>query len=158
MFRDITRKKQALSPEECKEILKNEPRGVLSVIGDGGYPYGVPINYYYNEENGHIYFHSGKQGHKIDAIQNYDKVSFCVYDQGYREEGNWALNIRSVIVFGKIRAVEDFSESMDICRRLSLKFTSDTDYIEKEIAAYGKSTLCLELIPEHITGKRIKES
>ncbi len=158
MFRDITRKKQALSPEECKEILKSALRGVLSVIGDGGYPYGVPTNYFYCEENGHIYFHSGKQGHKIDAINSCDKVSFCVYDQGYREKGDWALNIRSVIVFGKIRAIESFDEAMDICRRLSLKFTSDTDYIEKEITAYGKSTLCLELIPEHITGKRVKES
>lgn len=158
MFRDIVRKKQALSPDECKEILKNELRGVLSVIGDGGYPYGVPINYFYNEENGHIYFHSGKQGHKIDAIESCDKVSFCVCDQGYREKGDWALNFKSVIVFGRVRQIEGFNEAMEICRRLSLKFTSDTDYIEKEIAAYGKSTLCLELIPEHITGKRIKEA
>ena len=46
---------------------------------------------------------SGKEGHKVDAIRQNGKVSFCVYDQGYREEGQWALNIRSVIVFGTIR-------------------------------------------------------
>lgn len=158
MFREIVRKKQALTADECKQILKNELRGVLSVIGDCGYPYGVPINYFYNEEDGRVYFHSGRSGHKIDSIANCDKVSFCVYDSGYREEGEWALNFKSVIVFGKIRAVDDFDKAMDICRKLSYKFTDDGEYIEKEIAAFGKNTLCLELIPEHITGKRINES
>ncbi len=158
MFREIVRKKQALSLDECHEILKRELRGVLSLIGDDGYPYGVPINYYYRETDGHIFFHSGKSGHKIDSIANCDKVSFCVYDSGYREEGDWALNIRSIIVFGRIRAVEDFGKAMEICRDLSYKFTDDSSYIEKEIDIYGKNTLCLELIPEHITGKRIKEA
>ena len=43
MFREIVRKKQALTADECTQILKTELRGVLSVIGDGGYPYGLPI-------------------------------------------------------------------------------------------------------------------
>ena len=158
MFREIVRKKQALTLDECKEILKNEPRGVLSLIGDDGYPYGVPINYYYNEDDGHIYFHSGKSGHKVDALRACNKASFCVYDGGYRNEGDWALNIKSIIVFGRIQIVEDFDKAMDICRKLSFKFTDDSEYIEKEIASFGKNTLCLELVPEHITGKRIKES
>lgn len=158
MFREIVRKKQALSQDECIEILKSEPRGVLSLIGDGGYPYGVPINYYYCEEDGHIYFHSGKTGHKVDAINNCSKASFCVYDRGYREDGDWALNIKSVIVFGRIRFVEDFDEAMEICRKLCYKFTDDVEYIEKEIRNFGRNTLCFKLIPEHITGKRINES
>ena len=158
MFREIVRKKQALSQDECIEILKNEPRGVLSLIGDGGYPYGVPINYYYCEEDGHIYFHSGKTGHKVDAINNCSKASFCVYDRGYRDEGDWALNIKSVIVFGRIRFVDDFDEAMEICRKLCYNFTDDVEYIEKEIRNFGRNTLCFKLIPEHITGKRINES
>jgi nitroimidazol reductase NimA-like FMN-containing flavoprotein (pyridoxamine 5'-phosphate oxidase superfamily) len=158
MFRELVRKKQALTLEECKEILQNEPRGVLSLIGDGGYPYGIPINHYYCEENGHIYFHSGKSGHKVDALRACDKASFCVYDGGYRCECEWALNIKSVIVFGRIQIVEDFDEAMDICRKLCYKFTSDSDYIEKEIATSGKNTLCFKLVPEHITGKKVNES
>ena len=57
MFREIRRFKQALSKEECQEILVNEVRGVLSVLGDDDYPYGMPINHWYNPENGKIYFH-----------------------------------------------------------------------------------------------------
>ena len=55
MFRELTKKKQSLSNEKIVEILCTEKRGVLSVLGDNGYPYGVPINYWYNEENGKLY-------------------------------------------------------------------------------------------------------
>ena len=158
MFREMIIKKQSLSQDRIVELLKSEKRGVLSVMGDGGYPYGVPINYWYNEENGKIYFHSGKAGHKTDAMAANDKVSFCVYDSGYRKEGDWALNISSVIIFGRVSVVEEFEQAMDICRCLSRKYTSDTEYIEKEIQNYGKATLCYELCPQHITGKIVNES
>ena len=49
MFRKMRRSPQALTQEEIIEVLKNETRGVLSVQGDDGYPYGVPINHYYDE-------------------------------------------------------------------------------------------------------------
>ena len=75
MFREMARKKQSLEMSQIIKILNNEKRGVLSVHGENGYPYGLPINYWYNEENGYIYFHSGKKGHKIDAINANNKVS-----------------------------------------------------------------------------------
>ena len=112
MFREIMRKKQQLSSEECISILKEEPRGVLSVLGDDDYPYGMPINHYYNEEDGKLYFHSGKKGHKIDAMKRHDKASFCVYDRGFRKDGEWALNIKSVIVFDALRSSPIQKKSM----------------------------------------------
>ena len=42
MFRKIRRFKQEMPAEECRELLKTQVRGVLSLLGDGGYPYGVP--------------------------------------------------------------------------------------------------------------------
>ena len=78
MFRDLVRKKQQIDDAECIEILKYEKRGVLSVLGDDDYPYGMPMNHYYNDADGKIYFHSGMCGHKIDAIRRHDKASFCV--------------------------------------------------------------------------------
>ena len=158
MFRDISRKNQRLELPQIISILNNEKRGILSVNGENGYPYGLPINYWYNEENGYIYFHSGKKGHKVDAINADNRVSFCVYDSGFKRDGEWALNINSVIVFGKIHVVENFEKSVEIFRKLSLKFTSDTEYIDSEINKFAKATICYELIPEHITGKIVNES
>lgn len=158
MFREMLRKKQRLPEEECVEILKTEPRGVLSVMGEDGYPYGMPMNHFYCEEDGHLYFHSGRAGHRTDAMNACDKASFCVYDQGFHKEGDWALNIRSVIVFGRLCVVEDQERAIEISRRLSYKFTSDEEYIEREIQSAGARVLCFELIPEHMTGKLVKEA
>lgn len=121
MFRKMRRSKQELTKEECIEILKKEPRGVLSVQGEEGYPYGMPMTHWYNEKDGKIYFHGAKSGHKIDAIRNCDKVSFCVMDKGYRNEGEWALNIRSVIVFGRLHTVEEPEKVTEICTNLYTK-------------------------------------
>ena len=158
MFREMNRKKQQLTDAECVEILTNEKRGVLSVLGDDGYPYGTPINHYYDPDDGHLYFHSGNTGHKIDAIRRCDKASFCVYDAGQREEGHWALHVRSVIVFGRIRVVEDQAHALEMIRGLARKFTDDEGYIQHEIETAAKHVLCLELTPEHITGKLVNES
>lgn len=157
MLREMVRKNKQISHEECIAVLKNEPRGILSVLGDDDYPYGIPMNYWYCEEDGKIYFHSGKFGHKIEAMQKHDKVSFCVYDQGYRVEGDWALYIKSVVVFGRMQVVEDQDEAMEICRKLSYKYTSDTAFIEHEIARHGDRTLTLALVPEHMCGKLVHE-
>ncbi len=157
MFRNVTRIKQVLSDEECISILKKQLRGVLSVLGDDDYPYGMPLNHYYNEEDGKLYFHSGKKGHKIDAMLRHPKASFCVYDEGVRENGNWYLTIRSVIVFGKIEIVEDREKIYNIARKLSHKFTDDEAYIEHEVENSGPGTLMFALIPEHITGKWVTE-
>lgn len=158
MFRELTRKKQQLSREDCFRILKTEPRGILSLLGDDGYPYGLPIDHWFNEEDGCIYFHSGKEGHKVDAMKAHNKASFCVCDQGYREEHDWALNIKSVIVFGRIEFVENPETAIALVRQLSLKYTGDVAFIEEEIRKYGHEVLCFRLVPEHITGKITKES
>lgn len=158
MFREVARINKRLTQTECVQILKAEKRGVLSLLGDDDYPYGVPLNYWYCEEENRLYFHGGKKGHRIDAMKNHDKVSFCVYDEGYREEGDWALNIRSVIVFGRAKVVEDMQRAMEAARQLSLKFTGDMAYIDKEIQVEGPHTLCFYVEIEHMTGKKIKEA
>ena len=158
MFRELTRQKQQLSPEESIEILKQEPRGVLSVNGDDGYPYGMPMDHWYCEEDGCLYFHSGKKGHRTDAMRRCSKASYCVYDSGYRKEGEWSLNIKSVILFGHLEIIENFDRAMAVTRQLSLKYTDDIEYIDREIRQSGKNTLVFRLVPEHITGKLVNES
>jgi len=158
MFRELNRIKQKLSREESIAILKQEPRGVLSVNGDDGYPYGMPMDHWYCEADGCLYFHSGKKGHRVDAMKRCSKASYCVYDQGYRKEGEWSLNIKSVIVFGRLEIIDDFDRAMEITRQLSLKYTNDIEYINREIQQFGKNTLVFRLVPEHIGGKLVNES
>ncbi|MBR3146683.1 MAG: pyridoxamine 5'-phosphate oxidase family protein, partial [Eubacterium sp.] len=79
MFREMRRSPQALSHEEMIDLLKTETRGVMSVQGDDGYPYGFPINHYYDEEANRIYIHGANFGHRVDAVRRDPKVSYCVF-------------------------------------------------------------------------------
>lgn len=157
-FRKMRRFKQQLSQEECEKILVEQPRGVLSLIIDDGYPYGIPLDHWYDPETGHLYFHGARSGQKIDALKARDKVSYCVYDQGYREGDDWPLHIKSVVVLGRMRFVSDPALAEKIARNICAKFTDDQAYVEQELARSFKAVQCLEMVPEHITGKLVKES
>jgi nitroimidazol reductase NimA-like FMN-containing flavoprotein (pyridoxamine 5'-phosphate oxidase superfamily) len=156
----MRRFKQQISEEECIRILSSEKRGVLSMMGEDGYPYGIPLNHWYNPEDGKLYFHGAKTGHKIDAIKANDKVSYCVYDQDFRKEGDWALNIRSVVVFCRARIVDDSEDELKrkIAVCLCRKFTSDEAYLQKELTNAMPRAAFLELTIEHMTGKLVNES
>ena len=158
MFREMRRFKQQITEEESREVLRNAKRGVLSLLGEDGYPYGLPINQWYCEEDGKLYFHGAKEGHKIEAIKNCDKASFCAYDEGYRKDGEWALNIKSVIAFGRISLVEDEEVARKICTNLVGKFIDDKEYLEKELKNALPRVQCLEMSIEHVTGKLVNES
>ncbi len=158
MFRELARKKQQLSAEECVRLLQTETRGVLSVLGDDDYPYGMPMNHWYEEEEQILYFHCGKQGHRMDALARHAKASFCVYDRGEQHGDAWALHVRSVIAFGRVEVISDPERIVDVTTKLSHKFTQDDAYIRKEIEQYANNTLLLALHIEHLCGKHVTES
>ncbi len=158
MFRELTRIKQKISNKECIEILKNEKRGVLSINGLNGYPYGIPLNHYYNEEDNRIYFHSGKIGYKIDSLKENNKVCYTVYDKGYLKDDFWALNVKSVVIFGSVYFVNDINKIEEISRKLSYKFINDEKYINNEINRSLKNTLMFYIEIENMCGKLVNES
>ena len=158
MFRELTRKNKQIPHEECVTLLTRETRGVLAVNGGDGYPYAMPMNHIYNPEDGCLYFHCGRYGHRLDALSRSDRVSFCVCEQGVREDGDWAYTVRSVIVFGRMEVIDDYDEMVRITTLLCRKFTDDQAYIEQEIRQSGKATLLLKLTPEHICGKLVNEA
>ena len=158
MFRKMRRSPQALSHEEIIEVLEKETRGVLSVNGDDGYPYGVPINHYYDRETGKLYFHGADFGHRVDAIRKDPKVSYCVFGQEYQKEGDWAKCVKSVVVFGKAELIEEPEEMEKWSRRLCSKFPCTEEYVETEIGKDLKRTLCFAIAIEDINGKLVHEA
>ncbi len=158
MFRKMRRSVQALSHEETIDLLKTETRGVMSVQGDDGYPYGYPINHYYDEEANRLYFHGANFGHRVDAVKRDPKVSYCVFGQEYQVEGDWAKYVKSVIVFGKAELIEDQDEVIRISRLLCDKFPCTKEYIETEISKDAPRTLVVAIDIEDINGKLVHEA
>ena len=155
VFRPMRRYKQQLTEEECIGILDGGYRGVLSVIGDGGYPYAIPINYVFFD--GKLYFHCARSGHKLDAIRACDKACFTVLDEPVKEPGEWWYHVRSVICFGRIHIVTDGQEKESILWRLGSKYFPAGYDIGADLVRNGPNAEVLEMVPEHISGKRVRE-
>ena len=157
----IARQCVGMDADEIHEVLCSARRGVLSVTGDNGWPYGVYVNPFYDEESGKLYFHGGKIGHKIDALRRDPRACFTVIDEGTHDASRppaWALTFRSVVVFGRVEFVDDHEAALDICRKLCRRFPMDEAAIEKEIQLAGAAVLVFALVPEHVTGKRVHEA
>lgn len=156
MFRKMRRAKQELSKEECIDILINEPRGVLALLGDEDYPYAVPMSHVYVD--GKIYFHGAKKGHKNDAVKKYSKCSYCVMDKGVKQPDDWWYTFRSVIVFGKIRILDDKDEKIDKLTHLGDKFFPTHEETVDEINRLIDKTEVFEITIDHMTGKIVEEN
>ena len=122
-FREMRRKKQQITEAECIEVLERNTSGVLAVLGDNGYPYAVPLSYVYYDDK--LYFHCAKSGHKLDAIKEYDKVSFCVIDQDLGVPQEYTTYFRSVIVFGRAMVVEQQEEIYSAIKELAVNYNPD---------------------------------
>jgi len=151
-FRPMRRKAQALTQEAALEILKAGSTGVLSVLGDDGYPYGVPVNYVLDGDT--LYFHCARTGHKLDAIQKEPKVSLSVVMEDTVVPETLSTDYKSVIVFGKAAVVEDDDLRRRaltlLCERFAPAFPQKgADAIQNEWAAVCVVGICIE----HVSGK-----
>lgn len=157
MFRKMRRVKNEISVDEAKQLLKTCKRAALAVVGDEGYPYAVPVNFCYDEAEGRIYIHGSKRGHKVDSIRACDKVCLTTWDDGYRDEGDWAYHVSSCVVFGRASLVEDRALTEEKVRELALKYYPSADEVEEEIRRDIKAVQLIAIDIEHISGKRIHE-
>lgn len=157
MFRTIRRSKKALSDQAAKALLLHEKRGIFAVNGDDGYPYAIPVNYFYDMEHDKIYFHGAKAGHKIDSLKRSDKVCFTVYGNERFEAGEWAPYLQSTVVFGRCRLVDDSALTDAKVRELAARFYPNLDEIEAEMEKSGRGVQLYEITIEHLSGKEIQE-
>ncbi|MBQ8009756.1 MAG: NimIJ family nitroimidazole resistance protein [Bacteroidaceae bacterium] len=151
-FREMRRKRQQLSEEESIGILQQATAGTLALLGDNGYPYAVPISYVYAD--GKLYFHSALEGHKVDAIRNFDKASFCVIAQDEIQPKKYTTFYRSVIAFGRIYIIEDENEKLATARLLGNRYNlNDEESLQKELEHGFSRMMMIRFDIEHLTGK-----
>ena len=136
MFRPMRRKTRAISDEAANAL---------------------PVNYFYDMENGRIYFHGAKAGHKVDSLKKSDKVCFTVYGNSQYKEGEWAPYTQSTVVFGRCHLIDDAARTEAEVRRLAEKYYPDKSEIDGEIAQSIRAVQLYEITIEHLTGKQVQE-
>ena len=152
MFREIRLKDRIVNGEKAIEIITKGSYGVLSTIGEDGYPYGVPLNYTYSDSC--ICFHCAQEGHKLENIDFNNKVSFCVVTKSDVLSNEFDTDYESAIAFGTATVVTDDSEKKDILLSVLNKYSADylkagNNYMKK----YWDETKVIKMNIEHLTGK-----
>lgn len=152
-FREMRRKDRQLTDEQAIEILKMQKWGVLSVNGDEGYPYGVPVNYGYVD--GKIYIHStSKESHKIDAIRRNEKVCLTVVEKEDLIIEKYTTHYRSVIVFGMARIIDDAEEKVAAIDKMMCGIVPEhKGNVMEHCGSIPSDFTMIEIVPEYITGK-----
>lgn len=157
MFREMRRMKQEVTKGECVKVLTEGRRGALAVSGDDGYPYVLPLNFFFDEKTDKIYFHCAKEGHKLDAIRRNEKVCFTVWTSGTKKGGDWAYYVTSVIAFGKARIVKDPSVVYEKVKAIGNKYYPSAEDVDAELERSINRVQLVEISIDHMSGKLVHE-
>ena len=155
-FRQMRRSKQTLTEGECVRLLETEKRGVLAVSGDEGYPYALPINFYYDPDAHKIYFHSALEGHKQDALRRNPKVCVTVHDAGEQRD-DWSYYVKSVIIFGEARPVEDPAVKYEKARAFGMKYFPTEEELDRTMERSYDRMQIIEITVRRMSGKLVHE-
>ncbi len=151
-MRKMRRTDKKIGTDEAIKLLAACEYGVLSTVDENGQPYGIPLNYVYQDNC--IYFHCALIGHKIDNIAGNPKVSFCVVGDTKVLPAEFSTHYVSAIAFG-IASEAQGTERYDALIWLLEKYSSEymlegKKFIEKE----DKATKVIKIEIEHISGKK----
>lgn len=154
MFREMRRQDRSVTLERAFEILKEADYGTLTLFGDDGYPYGVPVNHVVVDNA--IYFHAATEGKKLDSIHKNNRVGFTAvaYDELVPEK--LSTKYASVIVMGTASIADD-SEKRKALVEIMKRFAPDYMKLgEKSSNSSFGRTAIIKITIDHITGKENK--
>ena len=158
MFKPIRIKINEIDRAATEALLQSNRRGIIAMNGVEGYPYAIPINYFYDCDNKKIYFHGAKAGHKVESLKTSDKVCFTVYGNECIDKSEpWAPYVQSAVVFGRCRLLEPGPESMDRLKEFAMKYYPSEQLVDEEIAHAGRAVQMFEITIEHMSGKQVQE-
>lgn len=110
------RKERQMSGKEAVAFLRQAPYVFLATVNADDTPYCIPVSIYMNSDET-VYIHCGACGKKIDNFKRNPAVCISCAEYGGTlptENGGYIVAYRSVVAFGKIREVTDFSEKKDV--------------------------------------------
>lgn len=149
----MRRSKQALSAEECAQILQRNTSGVLALADRDQMPCAVPLSYVWDGQS--LYFHCADQGEKLDIARENPKASFCVIDRDDVDPEKFTTRYLSVIAKGSIQILEDEAEICQALMWLGEKYSGrmGEKAIREHIESAWDHVKIIKLTPFEITGK-----
>ena len=131
--------------------------GVMAIHTGEDMPYCLPLTFVRVGDD--LYFHCAREGHKLDAIRREARASFCVVDRDDVKPAEYTSYFRSVIIFGRVRVLEDEAQKRAAIELLARRyFPEDSAENRRRAIEREWAGLCmLEMDIEHMSGKEAKE-
>jgi len=146
------KEKEIVDKGEIESVIR---KSVVCRLGlaDNGTPYIVPLCFGYKD--GCLYFHSAKEGRKIEMLKQNNRVCFefegDVKIQAGKAACDWGMKFRSVIGYGRASLIEDSDAKRQALDVIMAQYADGPfEYSEK---AFGK-TLVIKVEIESMTGKK----
>jgi len=149
--------KEISSPEEIDALLSSG-RFVTIGLADGGRPYLVTLSYGFDAETRRLYSHAAPVGRKLDiCAANPAACGTVIRDLGYVPD-DCTQHYESVVVYGRLRLVDDADEARHGMRVLMGQLEADwaTTWAANDLddPATWRRFRMLAFDVDHATGKR----
>ena len=148
--------REVTEPAEIADIL-HSCRTACIAMTDHETPYVVPMNYGYEltQDALVLYFHSAKEGRKLDVLRRCSSVCFCVFSEGEPIHAKTPCNsgycYSSVIGNGTVIFIEDLHEKKCALQKLVFHQTGqEADFTD----AQAEAVCVFKIVSTDYTGKR----
>jgi nitroimidazol reductase NimA-like FMN-containing flavoprotein (pyridoxamine 5'-phosphate oxidase superfamily) len=155
----LRRADKVMTPAQLAGFLEGAFCGRTATVGADGYPYVVPNLFIWLR--GQVYVHTAKvEGHFLTNVRHSDRVSFEVDEAGEvfpygPVECDTSVSYRSIVLFGRIRIIEDEAEKTEFYTAFMTKYAPPESW-GRERGSFPRlaKTIVYAITPEHITGKQ----
>jgi nitroimidazol reductase NimA-like FMN-containing flavoprotein (pyridoxamine 5'-phosphate oxidase superfamily) len=154
----LRRADKEMSAAEVEAFLSSAFCGRTATVGSDGYPYIVPNLFVWLR--GQVFLHTARlEGHFLDNVRHADRVSFEIDEPGEvfpygPVECDTSVSYRSVIVFGRIRLIDDDAQKIEFYSTFMTKYAPAESW-GRERGSFPRrgKTIVYAITPEAITGK-----
>jgi len=147
------------SEAAARDILKSCNLGTLSLVTPEGLPYGVPINYFYDESANALYLHCALKGKKIDCLKSHPEISFSVFKNPVIIEERFTTHYDSAIVTGQAELISEPEEKRASLTTLSMALAPcGAHRLAEVIDKQWKSVAIIKISIDQIEGKRNRDA
>lgn len=149
----MRRKERQRDESFAWDVLKKAPFVTVSMIGEDGAPYSVPVNAVVDDAYRVLYFHCAKSGRKLDALRANPAVSVCAVSRAAVIPGDFTTDYTSAILRGRAEIVEDEGERVKaillLVEELAPKYMQR---LNESMDRCLPATCIVKIVPESLTG------
>lgn len=145
-----------LEPDECMQLLDSTDTFVLTLNGEDGWPYSVPLNFVRVDDC--LYYHGGRKGGTVECMKRDDRCTVTVFSEGgYEDYGGNSCDTTtlfgSVVVRGRMSPVEDDEQKRIVLEALVAKLTPGKSSCPMNMDTVSRTGV-YRITMDEVTGKR----